>query len=39
RVDFSLAGLRLLVLIGGGCFTENVDIVSTFPWRASARWC
>ncbi len=28
-----------LVLIGGGCFTENADIVSAFPWRASARWC
>ena len=21
------------------CFTENTDIVSAFPWRASARWC
>ena len=21
------------------CFTENADIVSAFPWRASARWC
>jgi hypothetical protein len=27
-----------LVLIGGGCFTENADILSAFPWRASARW-
>jgi hypothetical protein len=27
------------VLIGGCCFTESADIVSAFPWRASARWC
>jgi hypothetical protein len=39
RVGFSLAGLGPLVLIGGGCFTENADIVSAFPLRASARWC
>jgi len=39
RVGFSLAGLRPLVLIGGGCITENADIVSAFPLRASARWC
>ena len=39
RVGVSLAGLRPLVLIGGSCFTESADIVSAFPWRASARWC
>jgi hypothetical protein len=27
-----------LVLIGDSCFTESADIVSAFPWRASARW-
>ena len=27
------------MLIGGGCFTENADIVSAFPSRASVRWC
>ena len=30
--------MLLLVLIGGGCFTERADFVSAFPWRASARW-
>ena len=29
----------LLVLIGGGLFHGNADIVSAFPLRASARWC
>jgi hypothetical protein len=27
------------VLIGGNCFTESIDILSIFPWRASARCC
>ena len=38
-VGLCLAGLRPLVLISGSCFTESADIVSAFPWRASARWC